>query len=136
MSTIDLQERLFDAERLDQLRIGRSELLKKLGAGLFGIAGLLIMPASARAGHRTVCHGLPPCSCCVWGPGCCHNECHVCDCGCQAGTYCWYTCYHGEAWKCCDFMYPDPPTNYCICKHWLGPSCSGCDWECSQNPQN
>lgn len=117
MST-DVATSLFEEHGFWSQRLQRSRVIAGAATALFGTVGSLVIPRPASADHGPICYGCPTCPCCVWGPGCCVSGCTTCYCGCHSGGICWYTCFHGDYYKCCDFKYPGE--NCCICRTYLG----------------
>jgi hypothetical protein len=115
---IDVGRYIFEDERVWHRPLARNRVLVGLGTAMFGLAASAVMPKRAEADHGPVFYGCNTCSCCVWGPGCCVDNCTTCYCGCHTGGICWYTCFHGDYYKCCDFKHPGD--NCCICRTYLG----------------
>lgn len=97
---------------------GRSRFLKIAGAALFGFTAQRLIGASSAHGIHitdvTPCRGYPMCHCCN-GRYCC-GDCHehsvtydgssnsfFPDGTCWTGTNCWWTCWGGQQYRCCDW---------------------------------
>lgn len=107
---------------------GRNRALAMLGAGLFGFAARMFAPGDAFANHQPApypCHGAHPCICCN-GTLCCDlGGCAAVSDRCESGEQCWYVCWCGGIWACCDWI-NNLSGVLCICRARVGNSGCGC----------
>jgi hypothetical protein len=111
----------FEEEMLQDVRFGRSRLLKLLAGGVFGLATGLILkqePASAQHVWPTYCFGVPVCHYCN-GYTCytyCWNAGYQ---GCPTQSQCWLHCDepNSRIFRCCDWreQFPGYAEHTCVC---------------------
>ena len=130
--TFDLDRGSF--EKLSVLRgekLVRSRALAVLGTALVGVATRMVLPDSAEAIHSSVnppCFGYGGCHCCN-GSTCCTSVCEASysHTHCPGGGQCWYSCYCGTTWNCCDWHVKNTnQQTHCICYGVVTTCGAGC----------
>ncbi len=121
-----LQPEEFEPVLLDNVPFGRSRFMA-LVAGVVTMLGVrMVLPPAARAYHGDdpfPCFGYGSCHCCV-GTLCCEPFCsYTTWLGCPSGGQCWYSCYCGYVWHCCDW--DDGQGHRCICTARTSSVCGG-----------
>lgn len=108
-----------------------------VGAAVGGIGMGMMRPGRALGTHHI---GMPPnwalppcfpsswhqCHCCSSSGVCCEGGCTRAFKGCPSGTPCWFGCYLGSIYWCCDHNATQHHDGECICRVYSGPNTGGC----------
>lgn len=110
-------------DQLGEVRFGRSRMLKRIGAAIFGVSVMGVMTSSRALAHGTCAHStIAMCGpskrcCCCNANGCCVGGCTTRCCECPNGGWAWNQDYNGCSYACTDWWQPhEPPHDRCICQ--------------------
>lgn len=106
---------------------------RRWGHALVGGMGMRLMgPDAAKAPHTQPLFqpcfgsGITNCHCCASGGVCCEGGCYRVRIGCPGGGSCWYGCFSGSIYWCCDHR-STQQNKYCICRQYSGPNTGACN---------
>lgn len=116
---------------LPEGKLARSRVLAVFGTALVGFATRMVVPDSGQATHQSpqpICYGYGLCHCCN-GSACCTSYCEASynHTHCPSGGQCWYNCYCGMTWQCCDWhVLNTNKQTHCICYTAIAQCGAGC----------